>query len=111
MRDAPGGGPGSLERCEGRVAKVNRLLRIESQAAKRGWYTVDIGELREGQRGLHSQVGEEMIGEDLKDRLGHGCPVCGFETSVSQSLEDVDPYLRGLALIRQGLQQEWHADR
>ena len=47
-RDARRGGSGTLERRERGVANVDRLARIQSQAAEGGRHSVDIGELRKG---------------------------------------------------------------
>src|SRR6266851_3408053 len=47
-RDARRGGSGSLQRRERGVANVDRLTRIQSQAAESGLHSVDSGELRQG---------------------------------------------------------------
>src|SRR5262245_29699250 len=58
-------GSGSLERRECRVAKVDRLIRIERQVAERGLYWVDVSELRERHHGVHAQLRGALIGDDL----------------------------------------------
>src|SRR5260370_9839274 len=45
-RDALRGGSGSLQRRERGVPNVDRLTRIQSQAAESGLHSVDSGELR-----------------------------------------------------------------
>jgi enoyl-CoA hydratase/carnithine racemase len=100
--------PGSLERYECGISKIERFAVVLCDSSQHAHDPFNIGEFSEGDHGLNAQSFARPVNQNAPNRARHECPLVGDNVTIAEHFDRVRADLRQFVNIDCDLQQKWH---